>query len=99
MNKMEDEVYNLIEEKIFNNCQWSNERTLSKKATDNFDVDALNLFTTKMDDKIQRLNCLNVNTANACGPTPTCDSCGSCDHESWHCQGGNPFPKSTSYIC
>mgnify|MGYP007039574671 CR=1 FL=1 len=48
MNKIEGETYNLIEEMMINNCRWSNERTLPKKAIGKFNVDALTCLLLKL---------------------------------------------------
>ena len=71
MNKMEEEAYNLIQEMKLNNYQWSNERIPSKEAEGKFDVDALTLLTTKMNDMTHRLERLHVNIVNACAPSPS----------------------------
>jgi len=49
-----------------------------------------------MDAMTQRLDRLNVNKVNACGPSPTCDSCGSFDHLTMNYQVRNPFAPSSS---
>jgi len=64
-----------FEEITFNNYQWPNERNPSNKVENKFDVDALTFLTTKMDVVTQRLDRLNVNTMNACVPSPPRDSC------------------------
>jgi len=53
MNKIEDETYNLIKAMTLNNDQWSNERSQPKRVGGKFEVDALTLFTTKVDAMTQ----------------------------------------------
>ena len=55
MNKMEDEGYNLIEDIVLNNYQWYNERGQPKQVGGKFEIDELNLLTTKIDIITQRL--------------------------------------------
>ena len=50
MNKTKDEAYNLIEEMTLNNFQWSTERGQPKWVGVKFEVDALTLLSTKVDD-------------------------------------------------
>jgi len=96
MSEMEDEAYNLIKEMMLNNYQWSNERCQPKRVGEKSDVDALSLLTSKMDAMTQSHNTSNINTVNACAPSPTCDGCGSFDHLAVNCQVGNPFSPSSS---
>jgi len=49
MNKIEDEAYNLIEEKALNNFRWSTERGQPKRVGDKLEVDALTLLSAKID--------------------------------------------------
>jgi len=55
MNKAEDEAYSVIKRTVLSNYQWSNGRTLSKKAGGKCDVDALMLLTAIMHAIAQRL--------------------------------------------
>ena len=91
LSKMEDEVYNLIEVMTLNHYQWSNECGQPKRVGDKFDVDALTLLTAKMDAMTQTLDRLSVNAVNSSIPSPTCDRCGSLDHETLNCQVENRF--------
>ena len=45
MNKAEDETYNLIEEMVLNNYQWSNKRGQPKRVGDKLE---LNVITCQM---------------------------------------------------
>jgi len=47
MNKTKDEAYNLIEEMVLNNFQWSDERGQPKQVGGNLEVDVLTLLSTK----------------------------------------------------
>ena len=91
MNKIEGETYNLIEEMMINNCRWSNERTLPKKAVGKFNVDALTLLTAKIDIMTQNVNNQNVNTLNAQALLPTYDSYGSFHHVTLFVKFGTLF--------
>jgi len=64
MSQIEDKAYNLIEEMTLKNCQWSSERYQSKRFGGKFVVNALTLFTAKMDVMAQRIDRLNVNAIN-----------------------------------
>jgi len=87
---MEDEDYNLIQEMVLNNYQWSNERD-RKGVRGKFNVDTLTLLVTKMDAMTRSLNHLNVNVVNSCASYPSCDNCGSSDHFTMNFHIGNPF--------
>jgi len=79
MNMMKDEAYNLIEEIVLNNFQWSTKRGQSKRVAGKFEVDALTLLSAKVDAMTQRLDCMNVNVINSSAP-PSCEICGSIKH-------------------
>ena len=64
MNKMEDEAYNLIEEMILDNYQWSSDREQYKKVGGKLEIDELTLLFAKIDAMAQRLDRLNVNATN-----------------------------------
>ena len=49
MNKMEDETYNLIEEKALNNYQCSYERSQPKRVRGKLELDAISMLSTKVD--------------------------------------------------
>ena len=61
MNKTEDEAYNLIEEMVLDNFQWSTERGQPKQIGGKLEVDAVTLLSTKVDKMTQKLNRMNVN--------------------------------------
>ena len=52
MSKTEEEAYNLIEEMVLNNYQWSNDRGEPKRVGGKYDINALSLLTAN-------LNCLD----------------------------------------
>jgi len=91
MSKTEEEAYNLIEEMVLNNYQWSNECGQPKRVGGKYHIDALTLLTAKMDAMTQKLDKLNVNAVNSCGPFPLCDRYGALDHVTENCQVENPF--------
>ena len=93
MSKTEEETYNLIEEMVLNNYQWSCERGQLKRVGDKYDIDVLNLLTDKMDAMTQKLDKLNVNDVNSYAPSP-CDRCGFLDHVTENCQVGNIYPST-----
>ena len=92
MSKTEEEAYNLIEEMVLNNYQWSSEHGQLKLVGGKYDIDALTLLTEKMDAMTQKLNKLNVNAVNSYAPSPCCDRCGSLDHSTKNCQVGTHLP-------
>jgi len=56
MNKTEDETYNLINEMVLNNYQWSDDRGQPKRVGGKLEVDALALLTAKVDAMTQRVD-------------------------------------------
>ena len=50
LSKTEDEAYNFKGKMTLNNYQWSNERDQPKRVVSKFDVDALTLLTTKINN-------------------------------------------------
>ena len=91
MSRTEDEAYNLIEEMVLNNYQWSSEHGQPKRVGGKYDTDALTLLTTKIDAMTQKLDKLNINAVNSCAPSPSCGRCGSLGHVIENCQVRNPF--------
>jgi len=47
-----------------------------------------------MDTMTHKLDTLNVNAVNSCGPSSSYDRCGFHDHVIENCQVGNPFAPS-----
>jgi len=73
-----------------------NERTPFKKASGEFDVDALTSLTSKMNVITQRLDRLNVIVVIAYVPSPPWDSYRPFGHVTLNCQIGSPFAQSSS---
>jgi len=96
MNKTEDEAYNLIEDMVLKNFQWSNEWGQPKQVGRKLEVDTLTLLSAKVDAMTQRLERLNVNAVNSSAPPLSCEICGSIDHLTENCQVGSPFAQNTS---
>jgi len=65
MNKTEDKAYNLIEEMVLNNFQWSTEWGQPEWVRGKLDVDVPILLSTKVDAMTQRLDRMNVNAVNS----------------------------------
>jgi len=97
MNKMEDEVFNLIEEMALNNFQCSTEWGQPKWVGGNLEVDALTLLSAKVDAITQRLDRMNANAMNSSAPPP-CEICGSIEHVTFNCQVGSPFFQDSSEV-
>jgi len=59
MNKTEDEAYNLIEEMILNNFQWSSERAQPNLVGGTLELDVISMLSSKVDvmSKIRVLEC------------------------------------------
>jgi len=85
-SKIENKAYNLIKEMALKNYRSSSGRGQPKRVEGKFYVDALTLLTTKMNAMNQKFDHLNVDAINAYALSPTCDSCGSCDHLTVNCQ-------------
>ena len=49
MGKSEEEAYNLIEEMSSNNFQWSNEKKQQRKVAGMYEVDKVDMLSTKID--------------------------------------------------
>ena len=49
MNEMEDKAYNLIEEIMLNNYQWSNERSQPKRIGGKLELNAIFMLSAKVD--------------------------------------------------
>lgn len=60
MNKSMDEAYTLFENMALNYYQWSNERAIQKKVPQNYDVDALDIITAKVNALTQNFDRMNV---------------------------------------
>jgi len=97
MNKTEDEAYNLIEEMVPNNFQWSTKRDQPKRVGGKLKVDALTLLSAKVDAMTQRLNRMNVNAVNSSAPS-LCEICGFVDHLTLNCQVGRLFAQDTNEV-
>ena len=73
MNKTEDEAYNLIEEIVLNNYQWSNERSQPKRVGGKLELHAIALLYAKVDAMTQGLEHLYVNSVSSNVPSPSCE--------------------------
>ena len=96
MNKTQEEAYNLIEEMVVNNYQWSNKRGQPKRVRGKLKVNAVTLLSAKVDAMTQRLGHLNVNVVGSNAPSPSCEICGSVDHLTTNCQVRRPFAQDNS---
>jgi len=67
---MEDVTYNLIEEIVVNNYQWSSESGQPNRFGGKLEIDALTLLSTELDVMSQRLDPLNVNAVSSSSPPP-----------------------------
>jgi len=97
MNKTENDVYNLIEEMMLNNFQWSTERGQVKRVGGKFEVDALTLLSAKVNAMTQRLDRMNVNAVNSSASSPY-EIYGSIKHMTLNCQVGSPFSQDSSKV-
>jgi len=96
MNKTEEKSYNLIEEMALNNYQWSNERSKPKRVWDKLELDAISMFSAKVDAMSQMLQRLNVNSIHLSTPSLSCGSCGCVDDLTVNCQVWSPFAQDAS---
>ena len=97
MSKTEDKAYNLIEEMMLNNFQWSSERAQPRQVGGKLKVDAFTLLSSEVDAMTKRLDQLNVNAENSSVLSP-CEICGSIEHISLHCPLRSPFSQGLDEV-
>ena len=93
MNNTKYEAYNLIEEMVLNNYEWSNERSQPMRVESKLELDAFSVPSAKVDTMSQRLEHLNVDFVSSNAPSLSCVICGSIDHLSMNFQVGTPFAQ------
>ncbi|XP_038976653.1 uncharacterized protein LOC120107448 [Phoenix dactylifera] len=75
ISKSTEEAYELLEEIVSNNYQWSSERGMPKKVPGMYDVDGINMLNAKVDSLVKMFGKLgNVNSISS--PVLSCDCCG-----------------------